>query len=240
MGMLAVFCTNAINIYAGINGIEPGQSLIIAASVAIFNIFELSNPYLFRSNLFSLYFMLPFSGTCFALFLLNKYPAKVFVGDTFCYFAGMTFAVVAILGHFSKTLLLFFIPQVINFLFSTPQLFKFVPCPRHRLPSFNEKTGDIDVSWSDEVREDSVRGLGWMMLRVTEMLCLVRVERRSKDGERWMRFTNMTILVLVLKFFGPMRESRLTWLLMGIQVMFSMLAFFIRFRLAGLFYDVVE
>ena len=24
MGMLAVFCTNAINIYAGINGIEAG------------------------------------------------------------------------------------------------------------------------------------------------------------------------------------------------------------------------
>ena len=30
---------------------------------------------------------------------------------TLCYFAGMTFAVVGILGHFSKTLLLFFIPQ---------------------------------------------------------------------------------------------------------------------------------
>lgn len=25
MGMLAVFCTNAINIYAGINGLEAGQ-----------------------------------------------------------------------------------------------------------------------------------------------------------------------------------------------------------------------
>ena len=63
-----------------------------------------------------------------------RYPSKVFVGDTFCYFAGMTFAVVAILAHFSKTLMLFFVPQVFNFLYSIPQLFKFVPCPRHRLP----------------------------------------------------------------------------------------------------------
>ncbi|CAJ0927355.1 21283_t:CDS:2 [Entrophospora sp. SA101] len=42
---------------------------------------------------------------------LNKpimYPSKVFVGDTFCYFAGMSFAVVGILGHFK--------------------------CPRHRMP----------------------------------------------------------------------------------------------------------
>ena len=46
----------------------------------------------------------------------------------------MTFAVAGILGHFSKTLLLFFIPQIFNFLFSVPQLFNLVPCPRHRLP----------------------------------------------------------------------------------------------------------
>lgn len=66
--------------------------------------------------------------------LLYRYPSSVFVGDTFCYFAGMTFAVVGILGHFSKTMLLFFIPQVINFIYSLPQLFHIIPCPRHRLP----------------------------------------------------------------------------------------------------------
>jgi UDP-N-acetylmuramyl pentapeptide phosphotransferase/UDP-N-acetylglucosamine-1-phosphate transferase len=42
MGMLAVFCTNAINILSGINGLESGQSLIIAVSVVTFNILELS------------------------------------------------------------------------------------------------------------------------------------------------------------------------------------------------------
>jgi len=58
----------------------------------------------------------------------------VFVGDTFTYFAGMSLAVAGILGHFSETLLMFFIPQIINFVYSLPQLFKIVPCPRHRLP----------------------------------------------------------------------------------------------------------
>ena len=42
MGMLAVFCTNAINIFAGINGIEAGQSLVIAISVVVFNVIEIS------------------------------------------------------------------------------------------------------------------------------------------------------------------------------------------------------
>ena len=41
MGMLAVFCTNAINIMAGINGIEVGQTLVIVASIIIFNLIEL-------------------------------------------------------------------------------------------------------------------------------------------------------------------------------------------------------
>ena len=42
MGMLAIFCTNAINILAGINGIEAGQSLIIAVSIGVFNLIEIS------------------------------------------------------------------------------------------------------------------------------------------------------------------------------------------------------
>lgn len=65
---------------------------------------------------------------------LIRYPARVFPGDTLCYLAGMAFAVVGIQAHFSKTLLLFFIPQIFNFLLSAPQLFGIVPCPRHRVP----------------------------------------------------------------------------------------------------------
>ena len=58
----------------------------------------------------------------------------------------MTFAVVAILGHFSKTLLLFFIPQILNFLYSCPQLFHFIPCPRHRLPKYNKSEDKVSYS----------------------------------------------------------------------------------------------
>ena len=41
MGMLAVFATNAINIVAGINGIESGQGFVIGLSVLVFNLIEL-------------------------------------------------------------------------------------------------------------------------------------------------------------------------------------------------------
>ena len=41
MCMLAVFCTNSINIYAGINGLEAGQAFVIGCFVLFTNILEL-------------------------------------------------------------------------------------------------------------------------------------------------------------------------------------------------------
>jgi UDP-N-acetylglucosamine--dolichyl-phosphate N-acetylglucosaminephosphotransferase len=79
-----------------------------------------------------------------ALFKYNKYPSQVFVGDTYTYFAGMIFAVVGIMGHYTKTLLLMFIPQILNFVLSFPQLIGVVECPRHRMPKFNPHTGKLD------------------------------------------------------------------------------------------------
>lgn len=69
--MLAVFCTNSINILAGINGVEAGQSLIIAISIAIFNICELQGSCCWQAHLFSLYFILPFIAVCAALLYYN-------------------------------------------------------------------------------------------------------------------------------------------------------------------------
>ena len=99
---------------------------------------------IYGNHLFSMTLMIPFLTTALALFKYNSYPSRVFVGDTFCYFAGMTFGVVGILGHQSKTLLLFFIPQLINFAMSVPQLAGIVHCPRHRLPRFNDKTYKLE------------------------------------------------------------------------------------------------
>ncbi len=199
MAALSTFCTNSINILAGVNGIEVSQSLLIACSIALNDLFylpiwpriaffEASDPrhwvlieggalvrrdseILMIRHLGSLYLMLPLIGVCLGLlyhnwcvicrfigsgwsiglitggrhlthglilelvtFQRHRYPARAFPGDTFCYFSGMALAVVGIQGHFSKTLLLFFIPQIFNFVLSCPQLFGLVECPRHRLP----------------------------------------------------------------------------------------------------------
>lgn len=130
----------------GVNGLEAGQTFIIACAVLCHNLFELAGPagsvaVTRDGHLFSAFLMLPLAFTTLGLLKYNWYPSQVFVGDTFTYFAGMTIAVAGILGHLSETLLVFLIPQVFNFVYSMPQLFKLVPCPRHRLPTFDVSTG---------------------------------------------------------------------------------------------------
>jgi UDP-N-acetylglucosamine--dolichyl-phosphate N-acetylglucosaminephosphotransferase len=220
MGMLAVFCTNAINIYAGINGLEVGQSYIIGCAVLLHNLIEIQNEHsLSRENhLFSVMIMLSFVGVSIALLKHNWYPSSVFVGDTYCYFAGMTFAVVGILGHFSKTLLLFFIPQVLNFVWSIPQLFKIVPCPRHRLPKFNSETGLMEPS-TFECKSHEYR---WLK------------SKKNKDGTC---IANMTVINLTLQLFGPMSERSLCIVLLFGQICSCALALYFRYNLAQFFFD---
>ncbi|XP_051748575.1 UDP-N-acetylglucosamine--dolichyl-phosphate N-acetylglucosaminephosphotransferase isoform X1 [Ctenopharyngodon idella] len=236
MGMLAVFCTNAINILAGINGIESGQALFISGSIIVFNLLELNGDYR-DDHVFSLYFMIPFFFTTLALFYHNWYPSSVFVGDTFCYFAGMTFAVVGILGHFSKTMLLFFIPQVINFIYSLPQLFHIIPCPRHRLPRLQPDTGKLGMSYS-KFKQKDLGKLGQLILKVAEMLWLLDVRRGQEGDDEFIECNNMTLINLVLKVLGPTHERNLTAIMLLIQVLGSAVAFGIRYHLVRLFYDV--
>nr|AFK37996.1 unknown [Lotus japonicus] len=144
MGLLAVFCTNSINIHAGLNGLEVRQTVVISSAILMHNIMQIGaskDPEYKQAHAFSIYLVQPLLATSLALFSFNWYPSSVFVGDTYTYFAGMTMAVAGILGHFSETLLIFFLPQVLNFLLSLPQLSGYIPCPRHRLPRFDPQTG---------------------------------------------------------------------------------------------------
>ena len=71
MSLLAIFCTNSINIYAGVNGLESGQVVVMALSVAVFNLMEL-NHYQGPAHYFSLSIMIPLAFTSLALYYYNK------------------------------------------------------------------------------------------------------------------------------------------------------------------------
>ena len=142
----------------------------------------------------------------------------------------MVFAIVGILGHFSKTLLLLLIPQIANFIYSAPQLFRLVPCPRHRLPRFNARTGLLEPSVT-QWQKPPAKPVA-LFLDILERLPvpLLRVERSGK-GEI-VESTNFTILNLWLVWFGPMREDRLAIGLLVMQTCFGILGLFVRHELA--------
>lgn len=241
MAAISIFCPNCINILAGVNGIEVGQSLVIAFLLVLNDMLYLS-PRLHQphpaaeSHLFSVYLLLPFIGVSLALLKHNWFPAKVFVGDTYCYFAGMVFAVVGILGHFSKTLLLLFIPQIFNFCYSAPQLFKIVPCPRHRLPRFNARTGLLEPSVATFSEEKPLRPVVGEALKVLSKLRLVRAETDGKG--RVIEVSNFTILNLWLVWRGPLREDRLAVEILIMQTLCGLAGLWIRHSLALLLFTV--
>jgi len=208
MVLLAVFCTNAINIYAGVNGLEAGQTYVVACAILTMSAIELgggASPEATKNFLFSVTVMLPFCATTLALLKSNWFPARAFVGDTFTNYAGMALAVVAILGHFPLMLMALMVPQLLNFLLSIPQLFKLRPCPRHRLPTFDERTGLLRHS------------------RINDRADIVPAE---EDG------MNLTLINAALRVFGPMTEPALASTLLAFQFLCCGAAVWLRFHLA--------
>ena len=251
MFLMVIFCSNSINIHAGINGLEAGQSAVIAAAIVLLNVttivatgtYEEADPsirslsmpeaiqranmlmktlgskssvalkavkqaerliaqndagmQMHEAHIFSLCLSAPFLAVTLALMAHNWYPSKVFVGDTFTYFAGMSLGVAGILGHFSETLVLFFLPQIVNFLYSSPQLFKIVHCPRHRLPKLDTETGLLHPS------------------KATEM------------------HYNMNLVNLFLRILGPQTERTLCMALLTLQAVCCMAGFGVRIVLSG-------
>lgn len=80
---------------------EVGQSIIAASSTLIYFFVD----GLLRNNIEkytqSIYLLTTFVMASLAVMKLNAYPAKIFVGDTFCYFSGIVLAISAIWGKAS-------------------------------------------------------------------------------------------------------------------------------------------
>lgn len=150
------------------------------------------------------------------------------MGDTYCYFAGMVFVVVGILGHFSKTLLLFFVPQILNFLYSAPQLFNLMECPRHRLPKLDPSTGLLEPSRVRFSRTPT--GICKSLLLVMEKLHLVRLWR--DEASDIIESSNLTIINLMLVQMGPLREDYLCRNLLISQALTCVSALVVRHQLA--------
>lgn len=105
-----------------------------------------------------------------------------------------------------------------------PQLFKLVPCPRHRLPGVDPATG-LRVPSTFECAPGS---LAWRLLRVA---------RHTSPVDGVERCGNLTLINLALQWGGPMREEALVRVLLALQVACCAAGLGVRYFAAGWLFD---
>jgi UDP-N-acetylglucosamine--dolichyl-phosphate N-acetylglucosaminephosphotransferase len=98
--------TTTYNFLAGFNGLEAGQGILILSFLS-FVAYKIGSPWLSLVGLIMVAALLGF-------YLYNKYPAKVFPGDSITWTIGALIAGMAILGNFEKIAVFVFIPYIIE------------------------------------------------------------------------------------------------------------------------------
>ncbi len=99
--------SNGFNMIAGYNGLEAGQGILILAALSLMIYFG-GNTYI------------ALIGGCMiaallAFYIFNRFPAKIFPGDSLTYPIGALIAIMAILGDVEKYALIIFVPYFIEF-----------------------------------------------------------------------------------------------------------------------------
>ena len=95
---LGIYKTNTINIMAGINGLEVGQSIVAACGMLLYFFVSATIKGMGERYVYSIILLVIFVSGAMIILKENQYPARIFIGDTFCYYAGIVLAVAAIYG----------------------------------------------------------------------------------------------------------------------------------------------
>ncbi|MEK6824168.1 MAG: glycosyltransferase 4 family protein [Nanoarchaeota archaeon] len=101
-----VGASTTFNFLAGYNGLEASQGILILSALSIVT-FLTGNSWL---SVIALCMV----AALIAFYIFNKYPAKIFPGDTLTYPVGALIAVIAILGNIEKIAVFFFIPYILE------------------------------------------------------------------------------------------------------------------------------
>ena len=99
--------SNGFNMLAGYNGLEAGMGIIILSALGFLAWIVDKYPAMIIAYCFV--------AALLAFFIFNRYPARVFGGNTLTYSVGAAIAIVAILGDLEKFAVILFIPYFLEF-----------------------------------------------------------------------------------------------------------------------------
>jgi len=154
MAVLAPFgitcAANATNMLDGFNGLASGASLVIASVMAAAMV-VLDRPE-------GLALLAPLIGALAGLLWFNRYPARIFPGDTTTLFAGATIAVAAIISNL----------EILGAVLYTPFMVEFALKARGRFRAKNYSTAVVDGALVFEGRTESLTHLVMKKFHVSE------------------------------------------------------------------------
>ena len=116
LSLAFVFSANMVNLLAGYNGLETGMGLIYTGMLSVY-------AYVNGSYVASLIALVTFSALL-GFFTFNKYPAKIFPGDSLTYLLGGVIAIIGITGDVERAAIIAGIPFIIEFFLKMRSRFK--------------------------------------------------------------------------------------------------------------------
>lgn len=142
--------TNLTNILEGFNGLGVGLGIIITTTLIVISFITEETD--------GLFLFIPLLGALLAFFYYNRYPSKIFPGDTLMFFQGAVIGCAAIIGNLKTIAAILYMPLLIEFILKA----------RGRFPAKNH--GDIqeDGTLSYDGKIFSLSHLLMKKLRVTE------------------------------------------------------------------------
>lgn len=149
--VLVVGTTNAVNLTDGLDGLAAGITFLVYLGYVIICLLAVNNPPVLGFNYNDLaVFAAALVGGCLAFLFFNRYPAKIFMGDTGSLALGGGIAALAVLTKTELVLpvlggvyvleTLSVILQVLSFRLTGKRIFRMAPLHHHfELLGWNEK-----------------------------------------------------------------------------------------------------
>ncbi|MEE9116502.1 MAG: UDP-N-acetylglucosamine--dolichyl-phosphate N-acetylglucosaminephosphotransferase, partial [Thermoplasmata archaeon] len=107
---------NATNMLEGFNGLGAGMGIIITSAMIALSVA--------LGRIEGLFLLLPLLGALVAFLWFNRYPAKIFPGDSMTLFVGATVACAAIIANLKTFGAVLFIPMIVEFFLKARGHFK--------------------------------------------------------------------------------------------------------------------
>ncbi len=170
-----VGATTTFNFLAGYNGLEASQGILVLGALALVT-FLTGNPWLSVVALCMV-------AALFAFYIFNKYPAKIFPGDTLTYPVGALIAVIAILGNIEKIAIFFFIPYILEAILKI----------RGKLRK--ESFAKLNKDGTLEVPYEKIYGLEHLAIKI-----LKKFKKKVYENEVVLLINGFQLIIIVLGF----------------------------------------